>query len=143
MVKRSRIASSHTLQANATCGFFCVYNTKTVTFTVPQIVISAAGVNFPNIPVSASLTTPRADVRHLQHHCNATVPVTITANPPVVQFMNAPQCSATNSLNVTIVGGETGFYVQGVQGTPIGTSFTLTGIGAGCQIGMQTGMITQ
>jgi hypothetical protein len=50
--------ATQTLQANATCGFFCVYPTKTVTFTPPGIAISAAGQNFPNIPVSASLSAP-------------------------------------------------------------------------------------
>jgi hypothetical protein len=133
---------SHMLEADATCGFFCVYPAKTVTFTPPQIGISAAGNNFPNIPVSASLTAPSRAFVVTAPIINSPVSVTLTANPAIVQFMASPGGLGSSTLVVPVTGGEATFYVQGAGGAVVNTTFTITGTAAGCQVGMQSGTIT-
>ncbi len=134
---------SHVLQASSTCGFFCVYPTKTVTFTPPSLAVSSASAtNFPNNPVSASLTVPARTFVVTNPIMNSTVQVTLTANPPVVLFMASPQGPGSSAITVPVTGGEASFYVRGVGGTPLNTAFTITGIAAGCQIGVQSGTIT-
>jgi hypothetical protein len=131
--------ATQTLQANATCGFFCVYPTKTVTFTPPGIAIGGQGPNFPNIPLSASLTTP--SIAFVLTAINVSAPVTLTANSSSVQFMSSPQGPASSSLTLT-VNGEGTFYLKGVRGSP-GQTFTVTAVSPGLLRGSQTGTITQ
>jgi hypothetical protein len=131
--------ATQTLQANATCGFFCVYPTKTVTFTPPGIAISAAGQNFPNIPVSASLSAPSKAFVVTPAIQNVSVAVTLTANLPAVRFMSSPQGPASTSLTVN-VSGEAIFYLKAVQGSP-GQQFTVSGVAPGLLRGSQSGAI--
>ncbi len=81
---------THTLQAAATCGFFCVYPTKTVTFTVLKLAVSAASAtNFPNQPITASLSSPSE--AFVVTGFGSPVAVTLQANTPYVQFLTSPK----------------------------------------------------
>jgi hypothetical protein len=103
---------TNTLQAAATCGFFCVYPTKTVTFTVLKLAISAASAtNFPNQPVTASLSSPSQ--AFVVTGVGSPVTVTLQANTPYVQFLSSPEGTPQPSLTLT-VSGEATFWLKAI-----------------------------
>jgi hypothetical protein len=133
--------ASHTLTADAICGFFCVFPTKTVTFTVPRVQVSGQGENFPNVPVSASLTTPTINFAQSTLLGTPTGPVTLTASPPIVLFGATPNGAFGATLTVQ-VNGQAQFYVKAGKGASPKQTFTVTGTAPGLQLGTQAGVIT-
>ena len=103
---------THTLQAAATCGFFCVYPTKTVTFTVLKLAVSAASANnFPNQPVTASLSSPSQ--AFVVTGTGSPVAVTLQADTPYVQFLSSPNGTPQPSLTLNVV-GEATFWLRAI-----------------------------
>ncbi len=104
--------ATNTLQAAATCGFFCVYPTKTVTFTVLKLAISAASANnFPNQPVTASLSSPSQ--AFVVTGSASPVAVTLQADTPYVQFLSSPNGTPESSLTLN-VNGEATFWLKAI-----------------------------
>jgi hypothetical protein len=138
--------SSHTMTINDTCGFFCVYPTITMTFTPPTLSIFAPSPS-QNAPVVGSIAIPTQAT-----FVDLAVPaapggttVTLTANPPIVNFKATPTDPGSTSFPLTIGAGqiEGSFYVQAIPGQTVGTPFTVTGTASGFQVGTQSGSIQQ
>jgi len=135
-------SATQTLTASATCGFFCVYPTKTVTFTPLVLSIGSVvtGVG-PVGPLNVQLSTPLlAFVVVSPQPSSATFSATLTASPPgMVAFATSP--SGPSSPSITLpVAGEARVYLQAVG--PTG-SFTVMVAAAGVQAVQQPGEVIQ
>lgn len=138
--------ASHTMTIDDTCGFFCVYPTITMTFTPPTLSIFAPSPG-QNAPVVGTIAVPTQAT-----FVDLAVPagsggttVTLTANPPIVNFKATPTDPGSTSFPLTIGTGqfEGQFYVQAKPGQTVGTQFTVTGTAPGFQVGTQPGSIQQ
>ena len=71
--------------------------------------------------------------------------MTLTANPPIVNFKATPTDPGSTSFPLSIGTGqiEGSFYVQAIPGQTVGTPFTVTGTASGFQVGTQSGSIQQ
>lgn len=132
---------AQTLTASATCGFFCVYQTKTVTFTPLALSIGSVvtGVG-PVGPLNVHLSTPLLTFVTVSPFPSATVSATLTATPPgMVAFATSPSGPGSPSLALA-VNGEAAVYLQALG--PAG-SFTISVVATGVQEFQRPGTVSQ
>jgi len=134
-------SSTQTLTASATCGFFCVYPTKTVTFTPLAFSIGSVktGVG-PVGPLNVHLSAPLLAYVSVSQFPSPTISTTLTASPPgMVAFATSP--SGPSSPNMTLaVSGQAPVYLHALG--PTG-SFTVSVTAAGVQAAQQPGTVSQ
>jgi len=134
-------SATQTLTASATCGFFCVYPTKTVTFTPLALSIGSVetGVG-PVGPLNVQLSAAPllAFIVVSPQPSSATFSVTLTASPPgMVTFATSPSGPGNPSITLPVT-GEARVYLQALG--PTG-SFTVSVTAPGAQAVQQPGTV--
>jgi hypothetical protein len=135
--------AAHTLVVDDTCGFFCVYPSVSLTFTPATVSVFAPSLQ-ENAPITGTLSAPSLAFVALGAPLpSGATPVTLTANPPIVQFGATQSGPFSNQLTlpVSAAANEAKFFVQGIKGQQPGTSFTVSAAVPGYQIGTQAGSI--
>lgn len=120
-------SNRETLTIASTCGFFCVYPTKTLTFVAPALAVNG----LPALVSHGTLDYGIAILNGTSSGVSVPVVVTVTAAPAgVVAFATSPNGFGTPNLTVTAPDGFASFYLQSLG--PAG-NFTITATAPGVE----------